>query len=213
MTGISVQKMVVEKAWRGEWAVHWIVDYLHLLTSLCPYLWPFLTCVKLGYDKVGNEISLLESTFQMIHQRRNKASSAPEKHAFSPAQHCCLASLEHWWAKHTPPLLMSPWHTAFYLHSGVDKDGNDSGVHRLYALIYCHQKEQQSFCFLGVQQKLMWLEKVDLELGKTTSSSLKQSQNRASYANHATNTKYVFMSIPVSCNYYSCLLTLLLAFS
>lgn len=33
-----------------------------------------------------------ESTLQMMHQGRSKVSSAPQKHAFSPAQHCFLAS-------------------------------------------------------------------------------------------------------------------------
>lgn len=42
MTNISIQKMVVEKASGGEWAVPWIVEYLHsgtlAETNLCPYL-------------------------------------------------------------------------------------------------------------------------------------------------------------------------------
>lgn len=50
-------------------------------TSLCPYLWPFPTFVKVGYAiTAGKEISLPESTLQMMHQRRNKVTSAPQKH-------------------------------------------------------------------------------------------------------------------------------------
>lgn len=132
MTNTTVQKMVVEKAWRREWAVHWIVEYLHLghvawdqpmsfsltLPDLC----------KSGLCTAGNEISV---------PKRIPCQTPPSKwctrggiryplllrNMLFPAQRCCLASLEHWWAKHTPPLLMSPWHTAFYLRSETDKLG------------------------------------------------------------------------------------------
>lgn len=141
-----LKKMEAAEAWRGRRASCCLVKYLlswHI--DWGPYLWPFLTFVKLGCAiMLSIEISLPGCTLRMIHWRRNKVF--PRRNmvlSFPMLLFGELRSTDRSNASlgDSHRLWMALRHTAFYFHSEVDKLGMEmpSGLCGWHAHTCCHQ--------------------------------------------------------------------------